>query len=163
MKTEIGEYIVGAYLKIIKECDFVEYNVRPSGGGLRGLNELDVIGLDFKNNIAYMCEVTTHIRGVLYKNNEETVSRINKKFITQKKYAEAHLSNFKTIIFMFWSPVVPVGHITRGLNKIEGLEIIINKKYTDRINELRAEARIRTNDMGNPFFRVLQILERLRT
>jgi hypothetical protein len=28
MKTEIGEYSIGAYLKIIKKC--VDYNVRPS-------------------------------------------------------------------------------------------------------------------------------------
>ena len=45
MPTEMGEYLVGAYLKIIKECDFVDYNVRQPGGGLEGLNELDVIGL----------------------------------------------------------------------------------------------------------------------
>ena len=63
MKTEVVEYIVGAYLKIIKGCDFLDYNVRPPGGGLEGLNELDVVGLDFKNKIVYLCEVTTHIRG----------------------------------------------------------------------------------------------------
>ena len=62
IKTDIGEYIVGAYLKIIKKCDFVDYNVRPPGGGLEGLNELDVVELDFKNEIAYLCEVTTQER-----------------------------------------------------------------------------------------------------
>jgi hypothetical protein len=36
IKTEIGEYIVGAYLKIIKKCDFVDYNVRLPLGGLKG-------------------------------------------------------------------------------------------------------------------------------
>ena len=51
MKTDIGEYIVGVCLKIIEECDFVDYNVRPLGGVLEGLNELDVVGLDFKNKI----------------------------------------------------------------------------------------------------------------
>jgi hypothetical protein len=34
IKTDIGEYAVGAYLKIIKKCDFVDYNVRSPGGGL---------------------------------------------------------------------------------------------------------------------------------
>ena len=62
IKTDIGEYIVGAYLKITKKCDFVDYNVRPPGGGLEGLNELDVVELDFKNEIAYLCEVTTQER-----------------------------------------------------------------------------------------------------
>jgi hypothetical protein len=64
MKTEIGEYIVGVYLKLIKKCDFIEYNARPSGGGLVGLNELDVIGFDFKSKTVYLCEVTTHISGL---------------------------------------------------------------------------------------------------
>ncbi|MDD5659927.1 MAG: hypothetical protein PHR39_07990 [Actinomycetota bacterium] len=40
IKTDIGEYIVGAYLKVIKKCDFIDYNARPPGGGLEGLNEL---------------------------------------------------------------------------------------------------------------------------
>ena len=57
MKTEMGEYIVGACLKLLKECDFVDYNVRRPGGGLVGLDELDVMGLDFKNKTAYLCEV----------------------------------------------------------------------------------------------------------
>jgi hypothetical protein len=162
MKTDIGEYIVGAYLKIIMSCDFVDYNVRPPGGGLEGLNELDVLGLDFKNRIAYLCEVTTHIGGLLYKDNRTTVERIKKKYEIQKKYANMHLKDFSNKCFMFWSPVVPKGYITDGLEKIEGLELIVNGKYTQCINELREKAKELTNDTGNSFFRMLQILERLR-
>ena len=40
-------YIVGAYLKLIEGCDVIDYNVRPPGGGMAGLSELDVVGLDF--------------------------------------------------------------------------------------------------------------------
>ena len=29
MLTDIGEFIVGAYLQLIEECDFIDYNVRP--------------------------------------------------------------------------------------------------------------------------------------
>jgi hypothetical protein len=47
MKT--GEYFVGAYLKSVKDCDFIDYNVRIPGGGLKGLSELDVVGLNFKD------------------------------------------------------------------------------------------------------------------
>ena len=46
MKTEIGELIVGAYLKQRLGCDVVDYNVRPPSGGLAGLAEFDVIGLE---------------------------------------------------------------------------------------------------------------------
>ena len=162
IKTDIGEYVVGAYLKIIKECDFVDYNVRPPGGGLKGLNELDVVGLDFKNKIAYLCEVTTHIRGVLYKDNITTVNKINIKYKRQKEYANRYLSDFPKRYFMFWSPVVPKGYITKGFEKINGLELVINKIYAQCIDELRLKAKELTNDVGNPFFRILQILEHLK-
>lgn len=162
MKTEVGEYIVGAYLKIIKECDFVDYNVRPPGGGLEGLNELDVVGLDFKNKIAYLCEVTTHIIGLLYKDNRTTVERIKTKYERQKEYANKQLLDFPNRYFMFWSPVVPKGYITSELEKIDGLELVINRKYTQCIDELKEKAKKKTNDEGNPFFRMLQILEHLR-
>jgi hypothetical protein len=162
IKTEIGEYLVGAYLKIIEECDFIDYNVRPPGGGLKGLNELDVVGLDFKNETAYLCEVTTHIRGVLYKDNKTTIEKIKKKYMRQKEYANKYLPGFLKRHFMFWSPVVPKGYITKELEKIDGLELVINKKYAQCIDELRVKAKELTNDVGNPFFRMLQILEHLR-
>ena len=162
MKTDIGEYIVGAYLKVIKQCDFVDYNTRPPGGGLEGLEEIDVIGLDFKNKIAYLCEVTTHIRGVLYKDNKTTITRIKTKYRRMQTYANRYLQDFYKHHFMFWSPIVPNGYLTRELEKISGLELIINKRYTQHIEELRESAKKLTNDVGNPFFRMLQILERLK-
>jgi len=163
IETGIGEYIVGAYLKVIKQCDFIDYNVRPPGGGLKGLNELDVVGLDFKKKVAYLCEVTTHIRGLLYgKGNEDSIKRIKKKYRKQKEYAKKYLSSFTDRHFMFWSPVVPVGYLTKELSKIKRLELIINKQYTDCIDELTEEAKKRTYNVGNPFFRTLQILEHLR-
>ena len=162
IKTEIGEYIVGAYLKIIKKCNFVDYNVRPPVGGLEGLNELDVVGLDFKNKTAYLCEVTTHITGLLYKDNKTTIEKIKKKYKRQKEYADKYLPGFLNRHFMFWSPVVPKGYVTKELEKIDGLELIINKEYAQCIDELRIKAKELTNDVGNPFFRMLQILEHLR-
>ena len=162
MKTEMGEYVVGAYLKIILGCDFVDYNVRVPEEGLKGLNEIDVIGLDFKNKTAYLCEVVTHLRGALYKDNKTTVKVIKKKYENLKDYAKKYLKNFSKHHFMLWSPVVPKGYITQKLERIKGLELIINEKYTKCIEELREKAQKTTRDTGNPFFRVLQILEHLR-
>lgn len=45
MKTDVGEFIVGAYLKLELGCDVVDYNVRPPGGGLRGLNRSKLSGV----------------------------------------------------------------------------------------------------------------------
>lgn len=162
MLTDIGEFIVGAHLQLIEECDFIDYNVRPPGGGLKGLGELDVVGLNFNSNTAYLCEVTTHIRGLLYKNNQETISRIKKKHERQKEYAKKYLTNFKNHKFMFWSPVVPVGYITEHLKGIENLESIINGEYKKRIEQLRLLAKNTTHDARNPFFRMLQIMEHMR-
>ena len=64
MPTEIGEYLVGAYLKLVLECSVVDYNARPAGGGIQGLGELDVIGFDFVKRKVYLCEVTTHLDGL---------------------------------------------------------------------------------------------------
>ncbi|MDQ0896253.1 MULTISPECIES: hypothetical protein [unclassified Paenibacillus] len=162
MKTEMGELIVGAYLKQIEGCDFVEYNARPRGGGIKGLDELDVIGMNFATNTAYLCEVTTHLLGALYVDNKTTVEKISSKHLKQKEYAETYLKNFENIRFMFWSPYVPIGYITRGLETLPDLELIINKEYTSKINELKFLARKTTNDSGNDFFRALQIIEHLK-
>ena len=162
MLTDIGEYIVGAYLQLIEECNFIDYNVRPPGGGLKGLSELDVVGLNLHTSTAYLCEVTTHIRGLLYKNNQETVKRIKNKHERQKEYASIYLTNFKKHKFMFWSPVVPVGYITEHFNQMDSLEVIINGEYKRRIEELRLLAKNTTHDVNNPFFRTLQIMEHMR-
>lgn len=66
MVTDIGEYAVGAYLKIELNCDVLDYNVRPPGGGMAGLAEFDVLGFNFSARTAYLCEVTTHLRGLTY-------------------------------------------------------------------------------------------------
>ena len=163
MKTEMGEYIVGAYLKLNERCDVVDYNVRPPGGGLAGLSEFDVIGLRFRDRTAIMCEVTTHIRGLLYKDNKTSVERIAKKHERQKEYAKEYLlSNFEVVHYQFWSPVVPLGYLTKHLAEIDGLELVINGEYVRRVDELQRLAQRLKNDTGNPFFRVLQILGNLR-
>jgi len=104
MKTEMGEYIVGACFKLLKDCDFVDYNVRRPGGGLAGLNEIDVVGLDFKSKTAYLCEVTTHLEGLLYGSSaQSTVERINKKYQKLQKYAADYLSDFPNRHFSIWN------------------------------------------------------------
>ena len=87
MNATPGEQLVGAYLKVVEDCDVVSYNVRPPGGGLRGLEEFDVLGLDFKKSRAFLCEVTTHIAGV----SPVSIERLKNKHKRQRKYARDHL------------------------------------------------------------------------
>lgn len=162
MKTEIGEYVVGAYLKLILKCDIVDYNVRPPGGGIEGLGELDVIGLRFKDKTAYLCEVTTHLDGLLYGDADTTITKIKDKHERQKAYAGKYLTDFHSLVFMFWSPYVNRGKKLGGLAEISGLDLIVNSKYKSAIDELQREACRETTDTGNPFFRVLQLLAHLK-
>ncbi len=159
---EPGEYIVGAYLKLILGCDIIDYNVRPPGGGLQGLEELNVIGINLNDSTVHICEVTTHITGLLYVSNSETIARIRKKHKRQRKYASEYLGQFSQHHFMFWSPVVPRGYLTKHLDEIEGLELIITGEYKRRIKELQMLAKKTTHNTGNQFFRMLQIMEHLR-
>ncbi|MCK1656483.1 hypothetical protein [Bradyrhizobium sp. 151] len=162
MPTEMGEYLVGAYLKLVLGCSVVDYNARPQGGGLQGLGELDVIGFDFVNRNVYLCEVTTHLDGLLIGGGgEATIAKLADKHARQKLYAERHLHlpNFKAR-FMFWSPVVRPGLVSplKGI----GFELFINRVYRDAIDELRVLASSSTSDANNPAFRLLQILEHMR-
>ena len=161
MLTDIGEYIVGAHLKVIEECDFIDYNVRPPGGRLKGLSELDVVGLHFASRTAFLAEVTTHIRGALYKSNKETVAKIKNKLCRQKQYAEEHLQYFENRRYMFWSPYVPIGYVTDNLAGVNDLELVINGEYKRRVEELKSRAGETTHDVKNPFFRMLQIMEHM--
>jgi hypothetical protein len=161
MKTEIGEYIVGAYLRLIQNCDFIDYNVRPKEKGLSGLTEIDVVGLRFNDLTAYLCEVTTHLDGLLYVNYETSENKIREKYERQKEYAKNNITLFTNKIFQLWSPIVSPGIVER-LEKIEGLQLIINHEYSNCIKQLTDLAGQSTKDFGNPFFRTLQILEHLK-
>lgn len=162
MKANIGEELVGAYLTEVLGCHHVSYNARPPGGGLKGLAELDVIGFDFDAKKVYLCEVTTHLRGALYVDNKTTADRILRKHESQKAYAKNHLKGFPTREFMFWSPRVPVGAITKRLVAAKGLQLIINGEYKRRVEELRKKACEYVRDTNNSAFRMLQILEHVR-
>lgn len=162
MKTEIGEYVVGAYLSQRLKCDFVGFNVRPPDKGLAGLGELDVVGLQFSAGKAYLCEVTTHLDGVLYGTYDKTISKIRAKHKRQLSYAKKYLGHFKEVQCMFWAPRVPEGPLTKKLGRIRTLKLVVNEDYTRCVRELQEDARKTTKDMGNPFFRTLQILTHLR-
>jgi hypothetical protein len=161
MATEMGEYLVGAYLKFELGCDVVDYNVRSPDHGLLGLNELDVIGFDFKHRQVYLCEVTTHLKGLLVgKESVATLSKIQSKHLWQRNYAKNYLENFSPT-FMFWSPIVARG-VAAELGKIDSLKLFINSRYTSAIEKLRDRAKNWKGEANNPAFRVLQIIEGLR-
>lgn len=162
MKTEMGEYLVGAYLKLIVNCDVVDYNVRIPGGGLEGLGEMDVIGLRFSDKTAFLCEVTTHLGGLQIKDAKHTIKKILQKHQRQISYATTYLTDFEKHEFMLWSPYVSRGKKLKSLEEISTLKLIVNSSYRNAISELQEVAKQTTKDTNNPFFRALQILHHAR-
>lgn len=162
MLPEMGEYLVGAYLKLILCCDFIIYNQR-----IERQREIDIIGLSTRKKLAYLCEVATHLGGLNYgEGKEHTIKTLSKKIKAFHDYGTKTLPESR-IICMFWSPYVPVGYLTKSLEKMKrqfdfNVELIINEEYTSRVNELKERAKRETRKRGEPFFRVLQILEHLR-
>lgn len=163
MRTETGEYIVGAYLEYVEKCDLVLYNVRPSAKGRDGQAEFDVVGLKMKDKKAILCEVTTHIRGLLYVNEAKTEDRLKAKMWRLKDYAGIYLGEF-TREFMFWSPVVKGRYLLDAMGRLreDGVQVIVNEEYANRVQALADEAAKETRLLNNPFMRSLQILTHLR-
>jgi hypothetical protein len=158
----MGEYIVGAFLKLKEGCHVVDYNARTPGGGLDGLNEFDVVGYDFDGDRVFLCEVTTHIRGLNYGSYPATLQKVRDKFEHQRGYAGARLGRFKSISYQLWSPYVPKGFLTENLATIEGLELVVNAAYRAKVETLAKRAKTDKQNTGNPFFRALQIMAAMR-
>ena len=159
--TDPGEYIAGCYLQKVLECDFVNYNVRPPGGGRGSQAELDVIGLRLRDKHVFLCEVAIHLRGFNYGSGiQSDIAKVRQKHEVQRQYAANYLGEF-TPEYMFWSPVVPKGKIISALAEINGLSLVINGAFQKCVEQLRSMAAAETHDSGNEVFRYLQIMERL--
>ena len=155
MPTEAGEYIVGAYLQHVEGCGIILYNVRPPGGKVAGLNELDILALNLPAKVAFLCEVTTHLHGM----RPQMLLKMPAKHEQQKKYAAAHLDGFK-VRYMLWSPLVTPRQAAT-LRSV-GFEVVVNSDFTKAVQELQTIAKETKHDTGNPFMRTLQILAHLK-
>lgn len=158
--VEMGEYVVGAYLKLIEGCDLISYDVAIGNQG-----EVDVVGVDFVGKKIYLCEVATHLLGLNYgRGSGEIVPRTKKKFERVFQFKEKiakSLPDFN-FVFMFWSPIV-AKNVFNDLNtSLPELELIVNQPYTIKINELKQKAKETKSISGEPFFRALQILAHMK-
>ncbi len=100
----IGEEIATAYLKYIKDCEFIQTNLYiPDVQG-----EIDVVGIDINNKTVYVCEVAVHlITGLQYVKNKRpnNVEKLYEKFCKDIDYTNKYFPDYKKI-FMIWSPIV---------------------------------------------------------
>lgn len=169
-----GEEIVGEYLKYFLGCDFVEYNLyTPDVQG-----EIDVVGINPKDKVVYICEVATHlVTGLQYVKDSQpdNVDRFTKKFRKNIQYANKYFEDYEKH-FMLWSPIVKnqgsgaKNNQTRDIEEIQGnlrtefgieLEPIINQAYLNCLTQLREYAAKETKELKSPILRLMQIEEKL--
>ena len=192
VQTSPGELLVGAYHQLITGCELVSYNQRSREQGNQ--MELDVLAIHSSGGTqtVYACEVVTHVRGMLYvgspdtdrwadfgnENYQYTLERIWEKFQVDFAYVSEVFPDADRFVFQLWSPNVPEGHRTDGLEELRpelrrsfqsrveqdcAVEPIYNEAYAERIGVLRSRAREDSKAYGNTAWRYLQILEHMRT
>ncbi len=167
-----GERLVGDYLRFIKECDFVDFNVYTKA--IQG--EIDVVAVNQNKKLAYICEVVTHLTtGIQYVQNKrpDTSDRLIKKFLKDIQYGTDAFPDY-TVEYMLWSPVVrrskgkPEYNQFVHLKRVEDevfsmtnvkLTLVINRTYINAMEALRAYARSETKELKSPIMRFLQIEE----
>ncbi|MFB6254951.1 MAG: hypothetical protein ABEI06_10110 [Halobacteriaceae archaeon] len=183
--AQVGELIVGAYLRVINECTFVSYNQQSIEQG-KAL-DIDILGIESTKDgqVIFACIVSTHLHGTHYSGTpttdkwndygndayQYTLERIWKTFRDDYNQITTMFPNADQYILQFWSPIVPVGLLTTGLEDLKQqfeqnyggqIDLVINEEYTQRIRELQHQAARTKQRYGEPAFRLLQILEHIR-
>jgi hypothetical protein len=164
--ADVGESLVGSYLRYIVGCDVVAYNVHtPAEQG-----ELDVIGIQTAvPRTVWLCEVVTHLHGTLYAGGYAgTVAKIRDKIGRARNFASTTFSG-DVHRYEIWSPIVPRGVATQfdelaaefSTQELD-VQFVINQRYTERIDELVAHASGSLKATNEPAYRLLQILTHLR-
>ena len=170
-----GEHLVGQYLREVKKCDFVEYNLHTTSHQ----GEIDVVGIDSINKQVYICEVATHLEtGLQYVKNKrpDNVERLKSKFEKSIDYSKRF--KFYDCHYMLWSPIIKIPQREDTKNNQEGdiqelkvflkekynvdLELVYNQKYLNCIEQLREIAKQTKQEMSSPIMRFLQIEEKLK-
>jgi len=170
----IGEDICGEWLRHIKGCEFIQYNLKtPDVQG-----KIDVIGLNMKSRTVYACEVAIHlVTGLQYNKNSQpdNVRRLTAKFKKDVAYVRNNFKDYNHI-FMLWSPIVrnqkagskhnQLAHVAKIAKNLESelqakLELIINQKFQEALKSLREVARKTSKELDSLVMRYLQVEERL--
>ncbi len=167
---DIGESLVGAYLRHVVGCDVVTYN--SFFADRQG--EVDVVGIENgKPRTIWLCEVTTHISGsgmlITSRGDRPQEVILREKLERLHAFAEATFPG-DGYRYEWWSPRVAVGKLTNVMTEIEqeweqaarDLRFVINETYTERIRQLLENARKNSSTTNEPAYRMLQVLTRLR-
>jgi hypothetical protein len=154
---DIGESLVGAYMRHKRNCHTIAFNQFTPGKQ----GEIDVIGIsgNVSDQKVWIAEVAIHLDGLNYGTYAETVNKIGAKISTAIEYSREIYRNDQPVV-EFWAPTVARGLVERLA--IPGVEFVVNDAFTERVNELAAIAATSTKQYGDASFRFLQLLTHLR-
>ena len=170
----VGEEICGEWLRHVKGCEFVQYNLKTT----QVQGEIDVIGINLNERTVYVCEVALHlVTGLQYSKNRrpDNVPRLTAKFHKDISYTLSTFPDYKQV-FMLWSPVVrdqredakynqlrDVREITAAIKQKFGatIDAVVNQRFQEALDELRAAAKKETKELDSAVMRYLQVEEHL--
>ncbi len=167
MAEDIGESLVGSYLRYVRGCEFVLFNTFLPGEQ----GEIDVIAIRLGTpRDIYFAEVTTHIEGMTYGGNKKTVEKVADKLVRAQRFAKEKFPDDQHH-FEVWSPRVPVGAMTSAFATMSSefekrgdhLRFVMNRAYGDAVQELINVAKGNSEATSDPAFRLLQVLARVKT
>lgn len=117
-----GEHLVGQYLRFVKKCGFVDYNIQTT----TKQGEIDVVGIHSADKVVYICEVATHLEtGLRYVKDgkPDNVNRFKAKFEKNITYAKDNFKDFKHV-YMLWTPIIKIPKKNTTHNQLRDLEEI---------------------------------------
>lgn len=167
MAEDIGESVVGSYLRYVQGCEFVLFNTFLPGEQ----GEIDVIGIRLGTpRDIYFAEVTTHLDGMTYGGNKQTVAKVRDKLVRAQRFAQEKFPDDQHH-FQVWSPRVAVGAMTSQFDAMsaefeargERLAFVMNQSYGDAVQRLIEVAKSNGKATSDPAFRLLQVLARVKT
>lgn len=168
--ANIGEILVGDFLRIKHNCDFIDHNVYTRDGQ----GEIDVVWIDNKSKKVYICEVAIHLTtGLQYTKDKrpDTCTRLIAKFTKDIEYAEKYFPDYAKE-FMLWTPIVKNSkgkieynqrdHLERmvaGIKETKGVEVhlVVNEKFHAAFLELKKYAANTSEEWKSPVLRLLQV------
>lgn len=168
-QPKAGEMLVGAYLKLVEECEIVAYGQHSPIEGEQ--MEVDVIGIHpGGEREIIVCEVATHLRGLGYGSSRENGEKVESKFRNAESYVSQVFGSSESQRYQFWSPNVPpksMEELEKASDQFEKqsgceLELVTNGRYSKKINNLRKVASSTYSQRNELAFRFLQILEHLK-
>jgi hypothetical protein len=172
MSEEIGENLVGAYLRHVLGCELLLFNTcLPSDQG-----EIDVIGIRLgPPRDVYFAEVSSNLDGMLYGNgngngNKDTGQKVRDQLLRAQRFAKEKFHGDQHH-FQIWSPKVAKGALTEEFATIAAefaardvrLTFMVNGAYGDAVQELIGVARSSRASTSDPAFWLLQVLSTVQT